>query len=293
MFINSYCYRVFGLLIGLGFFFTGILGDRSTFAEDRIKGKLVVEDVLTLPGKRIHLKAFLFRDEQSGKRVGIGDENIEFIVQKRSIGKALTNIDGLASLEFVPRLRGNLTILAKVSASSRVLDQEATGLLAAWEKRRPILLVDMASLLPADTKIEDLQSVSNVNATQDPLPLLNSEAPHELEKLGKFYYNLVYLQRSNIGSVEVLRSWLRKHEFPMGVPMVIDSGRETLIQFLERLHKDGWENISGGIGRSVEFAEVLVERRIETVIIEETKTKTTFPRRAKIVKGWQKVRRHL
>ena len=283
----------FVLILILGFFLVGIASVSSIQAEDRIEASLIVEDVLALPGKRVQLKAFLFREGLLGKRVGLGGENVEFFIQSRLIGEVMTGGDGKAYIEFVPRLRGNLTIKAKVLESPRVLDQEATGLLAAWEKRRPILLVDLEALLPADKKRDALKSLLPVTLGSDEFPEPELGAPGELEKLGKYYYNLVYLQRSKSGSSEIMRTWLRKHKFPRGIPLVVQPGPEAFISFLEKLKEDGWKNVTAGIGRTVEFAEVLLERRIQAVIIQETESEETFPRRTNIVNGWGKVRRHL
>ncbi|GJL52116.1 hypothetical protein [Candidatus Nitrospira salsa] len=260
---------------------------------ERIDANLLVEDVLVLPGKPTQLKAFLFRDGLLGKRIGLGGENIDFFVQKRLMGQAMTGGDGYAYLEYTPRLRGNLTVKAQVRESPRVSDQQATGLLAVWERRRPILLVDLGALLPPDAQGAMGKSFIQLPLGRNLLPEPEMDATFELEKLGEFYYNLVYVYRSSVESNEVVRSWLRKHRFPAGIPMMVQPGPKAFIAFLEKLDEDGWENVSAGIGRTVEFAEVLVERRIQTVIIQETDSKKTFPRRANIVTGWKKVRRHL
>ncbi len=283
----------FALLLNLGFLLAGLASVSVVLAEERVAANLMVEDVLAMPGKRIQLKAFLFREGLLGKRVGLGGENVEFFVQNRLIGESMTGGDGNAYIEFVPRLRGNLMIKARVLESSRVLDQEATGLLAAWEKRRPILLVDLEALLPSDQQGETLESLLQAAFGKDSFPAPESGASSELEKLGKFYYNIIYLHRSKSGSKEYLRDWLNKHQFPTGVPMVAQAGPEAFVTFLEKLKADGWENVTAGIGRTVEFAQVLVERRIQTVIIQETDSHEAFPRRAKLVTGWEKVRRHL
>ncbi|GJL66232.1 MAG: hypothetical protein NPIRA05_12030 [Nitrospirales bacterium] len=263
------------------------------YGEERIDASLLVEDMLVLPGTPTPLKAFLFRDDSEGKRIGLSGEKIDFFVQKRLLGQAVTGEDGYASLEYTPRLRGNLTVKAQVRESPRVSMQEATGLLAVWERRRPILLVDLGALLPPDAQGALEKSFIQSPLRNDLLPEPEMGATFELEKLGEFYYNLVYVYRANIESNEVVRSWLRKHRFPAGIPMVVQPGPKAFITFLEKLNEDGWENVSAGIGRTVEFAEVLVERRIQTVIIQEADSEKTFPRRANIVTGWKKVRRYL
>ncbi len=272
----------------------GISLGQHIFAAERMQVSLEVEDVLTLPGERVHLKAFLFGQDEQDQKIEVGDEDVEFFIQNRSIGHAKTGSDGTATFEFVPRVRGNLTIKVQVHGSTRVADQEAVGLLASWEKRRPILIVDLVSLLPPNAGVSSPSGSSSPSTLGESILVdPNPNALHELEKLGKFYYNLVYLSRGKVVSGKVLRKWLYEHQFPLGVPMAILPGAKALITFIETLQSDGWINVESGIGRSPEFAEVLLERRIQTVIIQEIETDEQFPRRAKIVNDWRKVRRYL
>ncbi|GJL54163.1 MAG: hypothetical protein NPIRA02_12950 [Nitrospirales bacterium] len=281
------------MLVAVGLPGAWIAMSPTAFAEERVDAKLVVEDVLILPGKATQLKAFLYRDGLLGKHIGLGGEPIDFFVQTRLLGQTMTGGDGYAYLDYTPRLRGNLSITAKVRDSPRVSAQEGTGLLLVWERRRPILLVDIGALLPVDAQSDVMQSLISLSMGSDFLPEPNPEASFELEKLGEFYYNLVYLYRGNIESNHAVQSWLKQHGFPPGIPMMVQPGPKAFIAFLERMYEDGWENVSAGIGRTVEFAEVLVERRIQTVIIQETESGKRFPRRANVVTGWKKVRRHL
>ncbi|MCA9473694.1 MAG: hypothetical protein MRJ96_16090 [Nitrospirales bacterium] len=283
------CAGLFFITIALAWLASSSVG----LAEERVDAKLFVQDVLALPGKPMQLQAFLYKEGLLGKRIGLGGENIEFFVQNRLIGQSMTGGDGKAYLEFVPRLRGNLIVKAKVKGSPRMSDQEAEGLLAAWEKRRPILLVDLMSLLPPPKSGETLQTLWQSTLGEDHFPAPERDASSELEKLGEFYYNIIYLHRTNDGTSEAVSNWLKKHQFPVGVPIVVKLGAEAFVAFLDTLKADGWENVQAGIGRTVEFAEVLVERRVETVIIQESESKETYPRRAKIVRSWNKVRRYL
>ncbi|WP_447968089.1 hypothetical protein [Nitrospira sp. M1] len=285
-------------MLGAMFVAAGLLWSSTAlvtvaFAEERVGATLVVEDVLVLPGKGTQLKAFLFRGQSNGKRVGLGGEAIDFFVQNRLMGQGMTGEDGYAYLDYTPRLRGNLTITAKVQNSSRVSDQESTGFLFVWERRRPILLVDIGALFPANVQSDLMQSLTSLQMGSESLPDHEQDSSFELEKLGEFYYNIVYLYRSTSESNQAMQLWLKQHGFPPGIPMMVQPGPKAFIKFLEHMYADGWENVSAGIGRTVEFAEVLVERRIQTVIIQETESERTFPRRANVVTGWKKVRRYL
>lgn len=172
-------------------------------------------------------------------------------------------------------------------------DAEGTSVLASWERRKPILLVDLAAVMQRKvtpkSPLPSLPVTLGMTELGDP----DANASQELEKLGKFYYNLMYLFRSDGGDVEQMQSWLRTHHFPQGFSQVIKSSRQALQQFITQLKEAGWENVSAGIGRTVEFAEVLVEHRLQTVIVGEVDKDEDLPRRAKLVKSWKKVRTHL
>ena len=200
--------------------------------------------------------------------------------------------DGKAYLEYTPRMRGNLGITVRLSESPRVLRAEGTGLLASWERRKPILLVDLTAIVQEnDTPPSSLPSLP-INLSGN-LGEAAVEAIGELEKLGKFYYNLIYLHRSEGGDEDALQQWIQTNQFPPGFPKVIPAGPQALSDWVTQLKERGWENVTGGIGRTVEFAEVLVKNRIKAVVLHDPEDKEGFPRRAVLVKSWAKVRKHL
>lgn len=226
------------------------------------------------------------------REIGVGGETITFEVSGRSIGQTLTGGDGWAYLEYSHPMRGNHTIVAKVEPSPRVSRVEATGVLALWERRRPILLIDVNTLFMLDeelkTRLPGLPSLEIFSV----LPAPAADASSELQKLGKFYYNLVYLARGDARDVDSIRRWLTKYEFPVGLTKTLESAPGALESLILELKEGGWENIEAGIGLDKEFAEVLVQQRIRAVILDRDSDET-FPRRAKMFKQWKDVRKHL
>jgi hypothetical protein len=118
-------------------------------------------------------------------------------------------------------------------------------------------------------------------------------APAELSKLAQFYYNLVYIDQTGKGRIEVIQSWLREHEFPPGMIRLLPKSDMALAELLEGLKEEGWENVSGGIGRTADFAEVLVKNRLKTIILPLPGKEEQFPRRAIVLNDWSRVRRYL
>ena len=108
------------------------------------------------------------------------------------------------------------------------------------------------------------------------------EAIGELEKLGKFYYNLIYLHRSEGGDADALQQWIQTNQFPPGFPKIIPAGRQALSDCVTQLKESGWENVTGGIGRTREFAEVLVKNRIKAVVLHDPEDKEGFPPQSRV-----------
>jgi hypothetical protein len=262
-------------------------------AADKAKPSVLVSDVLTNPGEPVQLQARVFEESLLGREIGLGGETLEFLVEKQVVGSTMTGGDGRAFLEYAPRMRGNFTITVRVPESPRVLSAEGKGLLASWERKKPILLIDLVAVMQEKSNPELPLPSFPINFSPTVLGEADNDAPNELEKLGRFYYNLVYLFRSEAGDKKTLQEWIRTHQFPSGFPKIIPSGRQALEELIVQLEQDGWANVTGGIGRTAEFAEVLVEHRLKAVILHDPEDKEGFPRRAILVDSWKRVRKHL
>lgn len=259
-------------------------------AQDKVKGHLIVEDILARPGTSVMLKATLIEKGLLGNK-RLGGETITFTVQGRHAGTALTGGDGRAFLEFKTHMRGNHKVVASVESSPRVESVEGNGNLASWERRRPILLVDFAVLLQKDGSIPlpALPGVGSLGALGKP----QENAAHELSKLTEFYYNVIYVHERQGTALHEAREWLRQHEFPVGISKMVPQDAKALLAFMEKLKEGGWDNLEAAIGRTWEFAQTLVKNRIKTVIFPDPGEKRKYPRRAKIVSSWKEVRKQL
>jgi hypothetical protein len=270
-----------------------IFGVSPIHSGGKAKPVVVVFDVLTTPGEPVQLQAHVYEGSLLGREVGLGGETVEFLVEKQVVGTTMTGGDGRAFLEYAPRMRGNFSITVRVLESPRVLSAKGSGLLASWERKKPILLIDMVAVIQEKQDPEIPVPSFPINFSSTGLGDPEADAPNELEKLGRFYYNLLYLYRSEAGNKKHLQEWIRKNQFPSGFPKIIPGGRDALEEFINKLEKAGWANVTGGIGRTAEFAEVFVEHRLKAVILHNPEDREGFPRRAILVEGWDKVRRHL
>ncbi len=260
-------------------------------ADERSPVHVVVSDILVMPGKPAMLKA---RIVQSGilRSIGVGGEEVQFEVEGKAVGTSLTGGDGWASWEFTPKMRGNKSVRAKVIPSSRVKGAEGIGILASWERRRPILLIDVTTLLQDAEGIGKFVSAMGLPVDPSLWPEPKDGASQELHKLAKFYYNVVYLFWNDGNDVEGVRAWLREHEFPSGLTRAIQRGSTPLKTFIDNLEEGGWDNLEAGIGRTPDFAKVLLKNRIKAIIFHKSENEE-FPRRTKLVEDWKGVRRNL
>jgi hypothetical protein len=266
-------------------------------AASKIDGQLSVRDVLVLPGQPVRIEAVLARDGLAGKQ-GLGGEQVELVVGGKSLGKTMTGGDGRAFLDYTPKVRGNHEIVAKLVPNPRVTSLDAKALLGAWERRRPILLVEVAALMQQE-------KTSPLPVPSMPVPLGQGEdaapmpdAAAELKRLAQFFYNVIYVTWSPkdatgpFSDKTDVRGWLAQHEFPRGLSMTVRPGEQALTAKIEQLRADGWTNVKAGIGRNRAFAEVLVTHRMEVVLVPEP-DKGEVPKKARAVRGWKDIRKKL
>jgi hypothetical protein len=252
---------------------------------------LYVTDALTFPSRSVQLQARLTEHRPEGEQ-GIPEEPVEFFLQGRALGKAMTDSQGWARLEVAPKMRGNLELRVRWATTAKAEVVEGRGVVLSWERRRPILLIDLAVLVEGELEAEPPPP----ELFPDPGLILgesHAAAPAELSKLAKFYYNLVYVDQTGKGRIEAIQFWLRKQQFPPGMIKILPKTATSLHDLLLALKEEGWENISGGIGQTADFAEALVKNRLQAIILPRSDIGQQFPRRAIILNDWSRVRRHL
>jgi hypothetical protein len=274
-----------------------LLAGSNTYAAEKIDGLLSVRDVLALPGQPARIEAVLTRSGLAGKQ-GLGGEQVEVVVEGKPAGKAMTGGDGRAFLDYTPKVRGNHAIVVNLAPNPRVASPDARALLGAWERRRPILLVEVAALMQP-------QKMSPLPVPSMPIPLGQREdsspapdAADELKRLAQFFYNVIYVSWSPkeaagpFSDKTDVRDWLAQHKFPSGLSMALRPGEQALAAKIDQLRADGWTNVKAGIGKSRAFAEVLVAHRMEVVLVPEP-DKGEVPKKTKTVKEWKDIRKKL
>ena len=221
--------------------------------------------------------------------IGLGGESLQLEIAGKVVGTAMTGGDGRAYFEYNAKMRGNFPFTITLSPSPRVEASKGSGLLGVWEHRRPILFIEALALMEAGSDASGLSLPIGKKPLSEWKP--QPDAAEELSRLAQFYYNVVYLLDDRAENAE-FRTWLNEHTFPVGVIIQTNKGTDGLGTLLDDMKKDGWTATKNGIGRSRVFAETLLERRMEVVIVPEP-SKGDTPRKAKTAKNWKEVRKQL
>lgn len=266
------------------------LASQEVLAAGKVAGTLSLRDALSAPGRPVMIEARLVQAGLLGQ-TGLGGEQLEFTVEGKKAGTAMTGGDGRAYLEYTPRRRGNYGMTVRLPRSQRVDSSEASATLACWERRRAILLVEFAAL--TEERKTPLVPLPDLGRRDRPGPV--PDAADGLKRLTQFYYNVIYLigeRDSEIGGLGEVRAWLQEHGFPVGYSLALPPGQARLTPIIEALRADGWDNLRAGVVRTPAFAEVLVEQRLEVVVVPEP-DRGELPKRAQVAKNWKDARAKL
>ena len=265
-------------------------------AADKASATILVKDALTPPNQPATIEAKLIKKNLLTD-TGLGGEPLELMVDGKVVATALTGGDGRAFFTYIPRAQGLTPVLVRVGNSPRVASTEGQATLAVWEKRQPILMIELSSLLEEQIPSRVSPRVPPmgiaIELERKPMP----DAADELGKLTQFYYRVIYVvtlpARGDGARVSAeARDWLKAHKFPSGYVMTLPADSQALGTKIDEFHAEGWKTVKIGIGRSKAFAEAFLQRRLQAVIVPEP-AKGDVPRKVKVAKDWKEVRKKL
>lgn len=261
-------------------------------AAEKSSATILVKDALTTPGQPATIEAKLI-----SKRLmliaALGGEPLELVVDGKVVATALTGGDGRAFFTYTPKTQGLAPVQVRVGNSPRVDQAEGRANLTVWEKRQPILMIELSSLLEAPTPSRVPPMGIAFETERRPM----AEAADELGKLTQFYYRVIYVVTASTRGDEArvsaeARDWLKTHKFPTGYVMTLPPDSQALGTKIDEFHAEGWKTIKIGVGRTKAFAEAFLQRRLDAVIVPEP-SKGDVPRKAKVAKDWKEVRKKL
>ncbi len=281
-------YRALAVLFAM---FVWVSPGTGSDAADKTIGLLALRDALTLPNHPVRIDARLTAAGQADHRP-LGGVPLRLRIDGKDIAIGTTNEAGQVSFDYLPKMRGTNVISLSVDPAASVSAEPREATLCVWERRRPIVLVELESLmLPVPSSTLSEPAGRGAKSPTEPAP----DAAEELSKLTQYYYNVVYVPGGELSSSEsdvghMLRQWLTSHKFPPGFVAVPGTG--GLSATLDALKNDGWTTMKSGIGRTRSFADMLLQHRMEVVVVPEL-PKGELPRKAKAAKDWREVRKKL
>ncbi|HQY58975.1 MAG: hypothetical protein KA240_18520 [Nitrospira sp.] len=256
-------------------------------AAEKTPGVLTVGDALTLPNQSVRIEAQL-AGKAPGGSFSWGGVSVHLSIDGKSVATAKTNDSGQVSFEYLPKMRGNYVVTVSVDDAASVAAEKTDATLCVWERRRPIILVEMAALVQP---VAATPTETGTEASAQPVP----DAAEELARLTQYYYNVVYVWGSGQPPAETVaignaRRWLTSHRFPPGFVAVPSA--DGVNGTVERFKQGGWATMKTGIVRTRAVAETLLQHRFEVVVVPEL-PKGEMPRKAKAAKEWKDVRKRL
>ena len=278
-------------------FFTALIfltAATNLSATEKTSVILTVHDSLTAPNQPATIEATL---TQKGSRAetGIGGEPIELLVAGQVAATAMTGGDGRALLSYTPKAKGVIPIAVRIGTTSSIAVTEAGANLVVWERRSPMMAVEMASLMEdAAGQGPTIASSGKDAEVRRPMP----DAAAELGRLTQFYFNVIYVMTENtaVGTNDQVnaqaRQWLKEQNFPVGHIVVLPSNPEAFGAKLDEWHAAGWTTLKIGVGRTKAFAEAFLQRRLDAIMVPEP-AKGEAPRKAKMAKEWKDVRKKI
>ena len=277
-------------------FFTALIfltAATNLSAAEKTSVILTVHDNLTAPNQPATIEATL-TGKISLTEAGLGGEPIELLIAGKVVTISKTDGNGRAFLSYTPKAKGVIPFTVRVGATSSIAVTEAGANLAVWERRSPMMAVEMASLM--EDAAQGLAVILPGKEAEGRRPM--PDAAVELGRLTQFYYNVVYVMTENkaVGTDDQVnaqaRQWLKEQNFPVGHIVVLSSNPEAFGAKLDELHAAGWTTLKIGVGRTKVFAEAFLQRRLDAVMVPEP-PKGEAPRKAKVAKEWKDVRKKM
>ena len=200
---------------------------------------------------------------------------MELLVNGVAAATSMTGGDGRAFLPFIPKGKDIVPVQVRVGASPRVSAAEAHANLVVWERRTPMLVVELSSLIE-DARPEGPLSGIGSGLQQDLKPMRRCRRGtgqtepvllrDHLCRDGAFGSRRICHQRWTPGT------GLQRTNFLRGFVLALSPGEDALGAKIDELHQAGWKTVKTGIGRSKVFVETFLRRRLEAIIVPEPST---------------------
>jgi hypothetical protein len=251
-------------------------------ADAKSEARLIPEDQFLAPGAKTYLSARLERTGLWPGKRALAGERVEFLVEGTSLGMALTDEGGTAArAHALPSTPGAYSFTVRLH-SREYQAVEATGLVAVWDRKRPILAVIL------EGAAIQLPPKRLLLWQEGPLPAMagSAEAITSLSRRAQ----IVYLTRRDESHRHTLKKWLGEHRFP-AAPLFswpgshpLERRPEDLASLLEQWKAEGWD-LRLGVGSAPSDAKAYREAGMAALLL--TKEEDEEPEGALRAPSWK------
>jgi len=244
-------------------------------------------DAVGLPTETLRIGARLHRPNALGFLRGVPGVTVNFYLDARVVGGAITDAEGRAVTDFVPPRGPGFYRIEARAEGTRAQDLSAEILAAAMEPDDRLVVVDI------DRAVADPPSflASLFRRYGEFRPALGAR-----ETLDRLFadYHLVYLSDRAHRYTRHTKNWLRAHSFPSGPVFfkgwelyggTLDDYKKEILRRLVR----GWTHPIVAIGDSTRDARVFEESGVQALIIGSRRDTGLLPPRAIPAKNWREV----
>ncbi|HEY3198857.1 MAG TPA: hypothetical protein VGJ57_12675 [Nitrospirales bacterium] len=248
------------------------------------RARLILYDAFTAPRRPVIITADLLQ-KRFLRNVGLGGELVVFQHQGRSIGQAMTGGDGRAVKHFVPTAVGSTPVSARLADNRRVAAEAAAAHLFVWPRSRSLILISLHALTRHVRKIVPGSLFSDADAA---LPDPEPEAVKMLSAVAR-RHELIYLILADPLQLPGILQWVAEHRMP-AAPVVLMRGDQGLADECDRLRREGWSGVKGGIPSTPAEAKIFLDRGTRAVA---PPFQEKWPAKTDQTKSWDEVTKRL
>ena len=263
----------------------------ATLGLGRAMGKLQGYDVLVPQGDPAVLRAKVERKGFFGFDPDAHGVPVEFELDGRLLGSAVSGDDGIAALEVRGLPVGDFVVGLRLGKGSWVRAAPSSLTLSVRSREIPIVVTDI------DQTISDA-SYGRVMIEQDPrrIPPMAGSIGVLREMVGAGRIQLLYLTARDDLFMNRTKAWLRYWKYPMAPAYFWDFGREATDHgrfkrdLLRRIGRD-FPNLVMGVGDQIHDVEAYSSAGMRPYLIGHPDG--AVPAETRLVSGWNEIRADL
>jgi len=166
-----------------------------------------------------------------------------------------------------------------------VAAEEAAARLFVWPRSRSLILISLPALT---RRIREIGPRSLFSASDAALAGPEPEAVEMLAAVAR-RHELIYLISADPLRLPGILQWVAEHRIP-AAPVVLLQGAQGLAYECDRLRREGWSGVKGGIPSTPAEAKIFLDRGKRAVA---PPSQEKWPAKTDQTKSWEEVKKRL